>query len=491
MFELNQPLETVGTGHCHWQADPMPEKNEDGTYDIRSDWDKATIDSLNAEKGQKRPIQGDLTHVPNFDESYKAQMNRCADELHNNSFRMSLDFGRLCPKPEQFDEKLMAEYIRKIAYCRKKKMDPMVTLHHWPMPLAFAELDQSGGYKKGAWEHPEILKHFQFYIKKVTEYLFNPQKIRQILEQDPDFTSQEIDDMLNDGSIVRTFITINEPMCHYLLPYWAGEFPPFKKGKFKLGRKVLEKVGEAHHIAYNEMHNASENISEVQNDIRLGVAYNFICFEGAGPITRRIANYADRKMNWVPIEVVEKDGKESDFFGIQYYHGEDISMRGAIRRVTGKDSRKDYQYGDHPGFGYIHPLGMKKVIQKVSKAYPEKTLKVTEFGFADKKDLRKPYWIMETVKYILEAKEEGAKIDTVMFWSIINNMEWSAGMGVEFGLYDHNGNRLPTDTGSQISSRAVWGTLSTYLTNPTEQNKAAVLALHELAKKQYESALAA
>jgi beta-glucosidase len=491
MFKLNHPLETVGTGHCDYQAKPLPNKNEDGTFDIRSDWDKATIDSINAKKGQKRPIQGDLNELPNFDETYKTQMDRCADELHNNAFRMSLDFGRLCPKPEQFDEKLMGEYIKKIAYCRKKGMDPVVTLHHWPMPLAFAELDKNGGYKKGAWEHPEILKHFQFYIQKVAEYLFNPQKIRQILEQDPDFTSQEIDDILNDGSLVRTFLTINEPMCHFLLPYWAGEFPPFKKGQFKTGRKVLEKVGEAHHIAYQEMHNAADRVPDIQNDVRLGVAYNFIYFEGSGYITNKIADYADRKMNWDPIHTVEKDGKESEFFGIQYYHRQDVSLAEVRRKITGKDPRKDREYGDHPGFGDIHPLGMKKVIQSVSKAYPDKTLKVTEFGFADKKDLRKPYWIMETVKYILEAKAEGAKVDGIMLWSIINNMEWSAGMGVEFGIYDMHGNPLQTDDGNQISSRCVWATLSKYLNNPSSENHAKVIALYEMAKRQHESTLVA
>lgn len=496
MFELPQKLQTVGTGCCDFQANPEPAKNPDGTWDIRTDWEKAIIDSRNAgpmenpdkTTAQKR-IRGDLNALPDFDRDYKKQMDDAADELNNSAFRMSLDFGRLCPRPEEFDEKLMGEYLKKIAYCRKKGMDPVVTLHHWPMPLSFCEIKPNGTYVKGAWEHPEILKHLEFYIKKLTEYLFNPQKIRQILEQDPDFTSEEIDEMLNDGTIARTFITINEPVCHFLVPYWVGEFPPFKKGKFKTGRKVLQTVGEAHHIAWNEMNNAVDRIPDIQNDVRLGVAHNYIYFEGHGPVTRRIAKHLDQKINWNAVDIVEKDGKESDFYGIQYYHREDISWAGLRHRITGKDSRKNYVYGDHPGFGDIYPQGIQSVIGEVSKRYPEKKIKVTEFGFADRTDRRRPFWIMETIKCILESKEKGANIDGVILWANINNLEWSAGMDIQFGLYDHNGNRLPSDDGTQISSREVWSILSTYLNNPTEQNKAVVEQLYAKAKEQYELVL--
>lgn len=35
MFHLDQKLETVGTGHCDFQAQPLPAKKADGTWDIR------------------------------------------------------------------------------------------------------------------------------------------------------------------------------------------------------------------------------------------------------------------------------------------------------------------------------------------------------------------------------------------------------------------------------------------------------------------------
>jgi hypothetical protein len=70
-------------------------------------------------------------------------------------------------------------------------------------------------------------------------------------------------------------------------------------------------------------------------------------------------------------------------------------------------------------------------------------------------------------------------------------MEWSAGMGVEFGIYDMHGNPLQTDDGNQISSRCVWATLSKYLNNPSSENHAKVIALYEMAKRQHESTLVA
>jgi|GEM_PF-4980373 len=236
------------------------------------------------------------------------------------------------------------------------------------------------------------------------------------------------------------------------------------------------------------MHEAAEvspQIRAVSEELRMGVAYNFIKFRGDSWLTKLLERDLDQKLNWRTVETVEGNGSSSDFMGIQYYSAFGIGWRDVLRFAGYKP--KGREYGDHPGFGYLDPEGIKDILLETERRYPGKPKKVTETGFADNKDKKRPYLIMETVDRILEAKEQGANVDGILLWSLVNNLEWTAGTGIHFGLYDHKGNRLPSDDGTQISSREVWSTLSKYLNNPNEESKAKVLELHKKAKAQYES----
>jgi|GEM_PF-6388856 len=240
MQHLNLPegegIDT-GIGHADFQVQPLPLGKEPVT-----DWEKALVDT---QTGINTRIRGSLDNLPDFHHDYKKHIDVVADDLNNTMFRMSLDFGRLCPKEGEFNHELMGQYIRMIAYCRKRGLQPMVTLHHWPMPLSFCEIQnpKDGKIQKGAWEHPEILKHFRFYIENIIQYFMDPNKVKAALESDPEktFNPQEIDETIEDGMICKNFITINEPMMH-VLTYWGGDFPPFKRGEFTLAQEVLKKL---------------------------------------------------------------------------------------------------------------------------------------------------------------------------------------------------------------------------------------------------------
>lgn len=470
MFQLDEQIRT-GIGHSDFQAAPEPKDGAPVT-----DWEKALVDHRG---GKSNFIKGSVEDLPDFRRDYKKQVDLVCSELENKSFRISLDFGRLCPRKGEFDEELMGHYITALAYCRKKGVEPMVTLHHWPMPLSYCEV-KGPKITRGGWEHPEILDHFKFYIKKVGEYLLRPDKIKAALKKSNEFTDEEIDRIINERILCKEFITINEPVNYFITPYVAGAFAPFHKGRVLKGYQVLNKVAEAHDIAYHEMHEAaaqSPEISRIREEVRLGVAHNFTYFEGNSLVTNALAGLAAKLVNWHIADKFEEKG--SDFVAVQYY----------FRLLLGLWGKKlqEREYGDHPEFGDIYPPGIEKILLGVADRYPNKKIKVTEFGFADKKDTRRPYWIMETVRYILEAKQKGAPVDAVYLWSIINNLEWVEGMDVPFGMYEHTGERLKTDTGASISSRQVWTLLCRYLNQPTEENRRKVLELYKLAKSQHEA----
>jgi len=458
---------------------------------ILSDYDDA-IDRTR--RGVENIIHGDLTDLPDhFD--YKKQIDLVADELGSNIYRMSLDFGRLCPKEGEFNHELMAEYLRIIAYCRKRGVEPMVTLHHWPMPLSYCKKDpKTGKMIEGAWEHPDILKHFRFYIENIIQYFLHPEKIKAALSTDPDhnFSPENIDEVINNG-LISDIITFNEPMmCR--MGNLLGDFPPYQVGQLDKSRLVLDRVSEAHQFAYHEIRNAvagSNATRNISHKVRLGIAYNYIKFAGDAPIPRWIAEILDQELNVRTIEKMERSGNTSDFMGAQYYSafGTDLEdfARLAIQTMGGSWKPEGREYGDHPGFGYLDPNGMLEFLLKLEQKYPGKSKMVTEMGFADNQDKNRPFLIMEMVDKILEAIEKGVQIDAILLWSLCNNLEWTAGQGVGFGAYDKRADRLKTDNGHNISTRQVWTTLSRYLNNPCEETKRPVMELYQKAKAQYES----
>ena len=59
-----------------------------------------------------------------------------------------------------------------------------------------------------------------------------------------------------------------------------------------------------------------------------------------------------------------------------------------------------------------------------------------ENGLADKKDNQRKYFIIEHLKYVHKAIEEGVDIRGYFYWSLLDNFEWDKGWAPKFGLYE-------------------------------------------------------
>src|SRR5215469_16197314 len=95
----------------------------------------------------------------------------------------------------------------------------------------------------------------------------------------------------------------------------------------------------------------------------------------------------------------------------------------------------------------------------LTRSYPNKRIFVSEFGFSDAADGRRPYWILKTSWHILQAIKEGIPVDAVLIWTLVNNFEWNYGMSQKFGLFEEGELRTPLSTRSdKIRSWQAWTT---------------------------------
>lgn len=91
---------------------------------------------------------------------------------------------------------------------------------------------------------------------------------------------------------------------------------------------------------------------------------------------------------------------------------------------------------DH-SFGEIYPAGLYRVLKSVyQRTRGNKPLYITENGFSDIGDTRRPRAILEHLAMVHRAISLGIPVRGYFHWSLVDNFEWNNGWYVRFGLIE-------------------------------------------------------
>jgi beta-glucosidase len=80
-----------------------------------------------------------------------------------NTHRLSIEWSRIQPKPDTWDENALEYYRQMLKGMLKLGLKPMVTLHHFSDPLWL--------YESGGWENNDVPVYFTEYVRKVVSAL--------------------------------------------------------------------------------------------------------------------------------------------------------------------------------------------------------------------------------------------------------------------------------------------------------------------------------
>ncbi len=458
-------IEYVGSATSDFQAEPLLYDDE-GRPQVFTDWELELTRRL---QGRRSGIpNADIAALPEFRARSESYLNRSA-ELAENMVRLSLDFGRLCPDDQQFNEPLMKEHVKSWALARMRGQEPFVTLQHFTMPKFLVKTNPLGIITHGGWEHSHALEHFRFYVRSVIRFLADRRKIQDILAQ-LNMRPDDQDKIISEG-LIRYFMTINEPTVLLFGGYVGGQFPPYRRGNLLAVRRLLGRLVQAHDIAWNEM---KQGLQAQKCEPQIGVGHNWQYFE----------SFLGKVGHWFQehfVTSVERQGRHSDFMGLHYY----FRWKGPL--AASKKRRLDY--GGHPSFGDVYPPGVRNVLAHANSLYPQKPIFITEFGFSDTDDLRRPYWILETVRHVLAARKAGIPVRAMLLWTLVSNFEWQFGMSQKFGLFSESQLNEPVVPSAQgIRSWEAWRTACVALASPTVGNLQDLQRCHGSAYLQYKEA---
>jgi beta-glucosidase/6-phospho-beta-glucosidase/beta-galactosidase len=400
-----------------------------------------------------------------------------AKNLGLNSFRISLEWARIEPERNQWDQNAIDSYRQMLMSMRDKGLEPIVTLNHLTLPL---------------W----VLTPPIQFKKKIYQYLM-PNPIRQLPLDDPPSSDPfwkslrgwENEETIREfvkfvervvsefKDLVDYWITISEPIASIIGGgYLAGISPPgfFLDGKRT--RAVLHNLIEAHVQAYDKISELDD--TDANNDgspKNAGFSHlmmvvrsplnsrNSVDVEAAKNFSYFINDYflnaimnGEEDVNYLnTLERYNKDSKnfcvynrwkqKTDFIGLNYYRRLHVRRSQMVRTSNAKFiggapvsdlSSSNNFVGRLNDLGWeIYPDGLFEIIRSLKEW--NKPIFITENGIADKSDALRPQFIIDHVKQIKHCLDENLDVIGYLHWSLMDNYEWHEGYNQEgkFGLF--------------------------------------------------------
>lgn len=338
---------------------------------------------------------------------WKEDLENAAND-GQNTHRLSIEWSRVQPKRNVWDEEALEHYRQILKGMHKLGLKPMVTLHHFTDPLWF--------YESGCWELDDAPKYFAEYVRKVVSAL---------------------------KDLVDFWITINEPAVYVTGGYIDGSFPP---GKSDLGTAfiVMRNMLKGHAAAYNIIH-------ELQPQAEVGFAKNYRGLDPSRPfflpdicITRFISSsFNDSFSNTLcngrfrfamKGEDIPEAINTQDFVGINYYSLDKV----VFKPLAFKDvfHRRYYPEGSElseTGLIANLPQGITTALKWARKF--NLPIYITENGVEDSKDNLRPQYTVQHLHAIWRAANSGWNIKGYYHWSQVDNFEWERAWTQRFGLW--------------------------------------------------------
>jgi beta-glucosidase len=321
----------------------------------------------------------------------------------HNAHRFSIEWSRIEPAEERWNEAALQHYAEVIGALRNRNLEPVVTLHHFTNPAWF-----SG---RGGWLRSDSPELFGRYVKYVTDKL---------------------------GDEVKYWITINEPTVLTMQGYINGEWPPFLKSAWRKAITAFRNLARAHVVAYRTIH-------ENRLKALVGFAHSSPVVEPCNRtrIPDRIAaalrDFILNRSFFCLIKMSPlslKRCRTLDFLGINYYTRTVVRSRGiGLKALLGEACRLRHHVDDGPvsSIGWeVYPIGLEMTLKRFSEfGIP---LLITENGIAtDDENLRSEF-IRKHIERVSQALSQGIPVIGYLYWSLIDNFEWTIGTAAHFGL---------------------------------------------------------
>lgn len=349
-------------------------------------------------------------------------------ELNIPNFRFSLSWSRLIPNGSgKVNQAGIDYYNRVIDYLLECNIEPWVTIYHWDLPQALELL--------GGWTNRDSISWFSEYVEICAKHF---------------------------GDRVKNWMVMNEPSVFTGAGYFLGIHAPGKRG--------LPNYLKAIHHANLATAEGGRKLRSICPSASIGTTFSCTHIEAFSSKKRDLAaaKRVDTLLNRTFIEpilglgypmtdlpvlkklekyMLAQDEKnmafDFDFIGLQCYTREVVRaslftpyVRAAL--VNAKRRKVPCTQMNWE----VYPQAIYHLLKKFDAYGGIRKIIITENGaaFQDEvvngqiTDVERATYLQNSLRYLLQAKQEGVKVNGYFVWSLTDNFEWAEGYHPRFGL---------------------------------------------------------
>jgi len=318
-------------------------------------------------------------------------------KLGFNCYRFGIEWARIEPSPGQFSEAELDHYAQVLETCHAHGQTPVVTYNHFSAPRWFAE--------RGGWERDDAPYLFARYCGRTTEHL---------------------------GPLIGMATTFNEANVQLLVQV-MGMAPGRSQAVQAMMAAARKATGSDHFssLAYAdpviaqpimlEAHRrAYQAMKAARPQLPVGVSLTTQAIEPVGPDSLAEAMQAKLYGGWVEVAKTH-----ADFVGVQTYTRLRFDKTGPVAPPKGAElTAAGYEF---------YPQALPATIRWAHQAIG-KPIYVTESGIGTDDDSRRIAFIEQALDGVRACIDEGIPVHSYLYWSLLDNFEWTSGFGKHFGL---------------------------------------------------------
>ncbi|NLH47894.1 MAG: glycoside hydrolase family 1 protein [Myxococcales bacterium] len=362
-----------------------------------------------------------------------------AAQLGSQMYRLGIEWARIEPARDQIDQDEIAHYRLVLQALVERGIRPMVTLHHFTNPQWIQD--------QGAWLNPDTVEQFvEFAALMASEF----------------------------GDLVDYWLTINEPMIYTTGTYLIWVYPGGTLNNMNKTMQATVHMIQAHARAYRAINEADlgdadgdgeaalVSLAQVlfptsplrpdnANDIESARMYDylmnrlFLCAVVFGMLDANGDGDTDDATT-DPAEGYHAElAGTLDFLGFNYYNPVQVLhfpfVFGTVQGVPcfpqadficHPGGREPYVQGDNGN--PIVPSGIYDLIADFQDEF-QLPLLITENGLATTDGYKRSWFILEHLKYVHTAIQDGYEVLGYLHWSLLDNFEWLDAFTMRFGLF--------------------------------------------------------
>jgi beta-glucosidase len=295
-----------------------------------------------------------------------------------NSFRLSVEWARIEPEQGVFSEEALDHYRDVLTACHDRRITPVVTLHHFTLPLWVAD---AGGF-----ESPDIVSWMTRYASKVAHAL---------------------------GDLIGVACTINEPNIVAIMGYLVGTFPPQVTSwdRFVAVNQTMRDC----HVAMRD------TLKEGPGTFPVGLPLSMQQYEALPGCEERLDSFREEME-----DKYLRSLTDDDYVGVQCY----------TKLIFGPEGVVTNPEGELTDMGYLFwPQCVDYTVRRAAELAKVPII-VTENGIGTANDEQRIRYLDEALKGVRRLLDDGLDVRGYFQWSLLDNFEWTFGYRPKFGIVE-------------------------------------------------------